>query len=107
MFEMDEAACIDVDPELFFIDEESSDSQELTAQALSICNSCPIRLKCLEEAIKKRNQIGIWGGTTTQERDKLIKSYRKRLLKLGKKTPHNVELNYANKIVEYYVSEFL
>jgi WhiB family transcriptional regulator, redox-sensing transcriptional regulator len=73
-----EPNCASVDPELFFPQEiEMSDSkvvskyQNLSA-AKAICNSCPLKLQCLEYALKNY-EVGVWGGTTEHQRDDLRK----------------------------------
>ncbi len=70
--------CANVDPELFFPQEvEMGDSrvvskyQNLSA-AKAICNSCPLKLQCLEYAMKNY-EVGVWGGTTEHQRDELRK----------------------------------
>jgi WhiB family redox-sensing transcriptional regulator len=41
-----------------------------------ICNDiCPVRDECLQEAIERREQHGIWGGMTTSERN----AFRRRM----------------------------
>ncbi len=37
-------------------------------QAKAICGSCPVRQACLDEALRRREPFGIWGGLTEQER---------------------------------------
>jgi hypothetical protein len=41
--------------------------------AKDICDSCPIRLKCLEFAIKENQIDGVWGGLSDLERRNLVK----------------------------------
>ena len=48
------AACLDVDPELFFPTAESGpvhDTQVAAAQA--VCAGCPVRAECLTEALAR------------------------------------------------------
>lgn len=45
----------------------------------SFCNTCPVRLECLEYAIIMREQYGIWGGTTENQRKNLVRSLRRNL----------------------------
>ena len=73
-----EPSCASVDPELFFPQEvEINDSklvskyQNLSA-AKAVCNSCPLKLQCLEYALKNY-EIGVWGGTTEHQREDLRK----------------------------------
>jgi WhiB family redox-sensing transcriptional regulator len=56
----DQAACRDLvtaeyDP--FF-----ADTAELQAEAIAICETCPVRDDCLTFAVRTGQQYGIWGG---------------------------------------------
>lgn len=42
------------------------------ARAKRVCAGCPVRLECLEWAIQ-RNEIGVWGGTTEDERRLMVR----------------------------------
>lgn len=46
------------------------------AAAQQICRSCPVQLDCLEDALSRRDQHGMWGGKTEQQR-KLILAHRR------------------------------
>jgi WhiB family redox-sensing transcriptional regulator len=59
------AACTDQDTSIFF-----SDADQQIRQALAICNRCPIKKECLEDAITN-NEFGVWGGTTELMREQL------------------------------------
>ncbi len=58
-----EAACADSDDRLFFPSRGSS-----TKVARAICAHCPVRLDCLDHAIKNKENAGIWGGMSVRER---------------------------------------
>jgi WhiB family redox-sensing transcriptional regulator len=63
----DRAICHGADPELWF---PLGYGNEFTAQideAKAICDECPIRDDCLNEALTNHLN-GIWGGTTDEER---------------------------------------
>lgn len=64
-----DAACRDVDLELFFASDESSQQE-----AMAICEACPVRTPCLEHAIQQREPYGIWGGTREHERRRLARA---------------------------------
>lgn len=68
-FDVNLANCKDADPEIFFVDqkEEEEYSKKKTKAALALCSDCPVIADCLQFAIVE-NAIGVWGGTTTQER---------------------------------------
>lgn len=59
---MTRAACLDVDPEVFFPAHKGDYSR-----ALAICAHCPVRAECAEYAARER--YGIWGGLTPADRD--------------------------------------
>jgi hypothetical protein len=44
--------------------------------AKAVCASCPVRTQCLEEALQysttRQECIGVWGGLTWRERQKLV-----------------------------------
>jgi WhiB family transcriptional regulator, redox-sensing transcriptional regulator len=55
-----------VDPELFFPEQGGS-----AKPAKQVCHRCPVRADCLDYAIATRQQFGIWGGLSEQERRRL------------------------------------
>lgn len=44
------------------------------ANARAICDTCPVRLTCLETALRTREKHGIWGGTTGRQRGRILKA---------------------------------
>lgn len=60
-----QAACRDIDPELWF--PRRGDSHTAT-QAKAVCNTCPVQTDCLDYAIRWRIQHGIWGGQSERGR---------------------------------------
>ena len=54
-----DAACLGVDPELWFPRERDSYEHH---QAIRICGTCDVRTECLKVARKRRERFGIWGG---------------------------------------------
>lgn len=64
------AACRGMTPKLFF-PVEGENAQEVRhreAKAKKICDGCPVRGPCLDAGMA-RDDYGIWGGTTSQDRD--------------------------------------
>ena len=45
--------------------------------AKAICATCPVQQECLDFALKTRQEFGIWGGTTEDERRALARAARK------------------------------
>jgi len=37
-----------------------------------ICTRCPVRVKCLEFALATQQAYGIWGGTSEEERRRIL-----------------------------------
>lgn len=68
----EDAACLNVDPEIFWPDPGGYDT---TPVAQEICLGCPVADKCLTYAIETNQSHGIWGGLTPAGR----LAYRKRL----------------------------
>ncbi len=58
-----DAACVSVDPELWFPDKGGTTSRAV----LEICASCPVRRSCLASAIVNLED-GIWGGVQALQR---------------------------------------
>ena len=69
----EQAACQAADPELFF---PGSCRQCRTfrevATAKAICASCAIRRRCLEYALDTRQEHGVWGGASEDERRAIV-----------------------------------
>ena len=63
---MEEAKCLDADPEAFFPEKGGS-----TREAKRICSVCPVREQCLEYALDNDERFGIWGGMSERERRRL------------------------------------
>jgi WhiB family redox-sensing transcriptional regulator len=64
----DDAACRDVDPELFFPDGTAGPARLQAEQARRVCQSCPVQQPCLCFALRHSLGFGIWGGTTGESR---------------------------------------
>jgi WhiB family transcriptional regulator, redox-sensing transcriptional regulator len=64
----EQAACQDADPELFFPAVAGSAGLSEIATAKGVCASCAIRRLCLEYALGTRQEHGVWGGTSEDER---------------------------------------
>jgi len=71
---MKHGICSQTDPELFFPEQGSNDRGRA---AKSVCAKCPVRVPCGRYAILRPDLLGIWGGLTAAERDR-IRKYRGR-----------------------------
>lgn len=65
LFNLDGAACVDSDPDIFM--PEGKNHIQITRQAKGVCSTCPLLENCLDYATRN-NEWGIWGGTTMKER---------------------------------------
>src|SRR5688500_7311895 len=71
-----DAACKDVDPNLFFPIGVTGPAVAQIAAAKSICDQCLVQRDCLEFAITTNQEFGVWGGTTEDERRVLRRRWR-------------------------------
>lgn len=72
------AACLSVDPELFFPNGQTGMHSRQAKQAKKVCAGCPVRDACLEFALDSRQDFGVWGGLTEEERRSLRRSRQRR-----------------------------
>ena len=77
------AACIDVDPELFFPLGSTGAAQEQIDAAKTVCAGCPVIEPCLEWALSTNQDAGVWGGLTEEERRSLRRSRMRRRRRLA------------------------
>jgi WhiB family redox-sensing transcriptional regulator len=79
------AACRGEDSSLFFAPnhlelKEERSSRERRAKA--ICAVCPVRIECLEYALRIREPHGIWGGLNEPERRQMIRERERHLRRI-------------------------
>ena len=75
------AACRDLDTGLFFPAGEGEASADQVEAAKAVCAACPVRAECLSFALQTRQEAGIWGGLTEEER----RRHRRRLARERRK----------------------
>jgi WhiB family redox-sensing transcriptional regulator len=66
-----QAACGPRDADLFFPEPGSLSRREWRQReqaAKQVCATCPVRRSCLEEALVRPEEFGVWGGMTADER---------------------------------------
>jgi WhiB family transcriptional regulator, redox-sensing transcriptional regulator len=73
----DDAACQDIDPELFFPDYDARSARTQVKTAKLICRGCPVKVTCLNWALASGQEAGIWGGLTEGERRGLLRHSRR------------------------------
>jgi WhiB family redox-sensing transcriptional regulator len=62
------AACAEVDPELFFPEQGES-----AGAAKAVCARCEIREACLAYAVRRGEPHGVWGAASVMERRALAR----------------------------------
>jgi len=76
------AACNGHDGDLWFPDIPRGPKPDNTpdpwANARTICNTCPVKDDCLEHALSNDERHGMWGGTTPEERRRILNGPRPR-----------------------------
>lgn len=88
---MDRAACKGADPGMWFPPKPGPVARErqerveaaggdveanLGVEAKTVCAQCPVLRECLEGAIERREEHGIWGGAGENWRRQLARAYR-------------------------------
>lgn len=68
---MTEAKCRGADPSAFF----PSDGIGVE-RAQRVCESCSVKLECLEYALEHRIEHGVWGGASERERRRILRRRR-------------------------------
>ena len=66
----DRAACRGMDAPLFFgpDGEPRPERETREAKAKAVCQLCPVRVQCLDYALRNSIRHGIWGGLNEKER---------------------------------------
>lgn len=65
-----QGACAGLGSEYFFLEEaERGERKRFREQrAKAICGTCPVMAQCLAHALSAREDYGVWGGMTQDER---------------------------------------
>lgn len=62
-----EANCRGIDPDVFFPERGADPSA-----AKAVCAGCVVQAECLDAALARREQHGVWGGLTAPERRRIV-----------------------------------
>jgi WhiB family transcriptional regulator, redox-sensing transcriptional regulator len=65
------AICKGADPATWFPDAKGRGAEKQAELAKAVCRPCPVRTECLRWALDAREEHGIWGGTTADERKRM------------------------------------
>jgi len=63
-----DAVCLDKDPELFFPIGNTGPALRQVEEAKVICRRCEVVQTCLRWAMEYRQDAGVWGGLSEDER---------------------------------------
>lgn len=75
-----DAACADMDAELFFPIGTTGTALLQVEDAKLVCRRCPVVRSCLEWALTV-GEVGVWGGTSEEERKALKRRLQRRDLR--------------------------
>ena len=64
----DKAACLTVDPELFFPVGNTGPAVDQIEKAKAVCARCTVTEICLQYALESGQDSGVWGGLSEDER---------------------------------------
>ena len=68
------ARCRGTDPNFFYPIGRGRQADEQIDEAKAVCRGCPSREGCLAYAISTRQHRGVWGGTSPEERRRLVRA---------------------------------
>ena len=72
------AACTNVDPEIFYAEDQIHPDTEAVEEARLVCASCAEQKSCLVWGLDHEN-YGMWGGLTANERRYYLKGRYEKL----------------------------
>lgn len=84
-------ACRIEDGDLFFPVGQSWEAQKQEAKAKAVCYRCPVMDRCLAWALETRQDVGVWGGLSEDERRQLHRRKRQ-VYRGGEKTAVDIIL---------------
>lgn len=70
-------SCRDSDPNLFYPMGRGRAALEQAEVAKLVCRACPSREPCLAFALATRQELGVWGGTSPEDRRRLGRGRRR------------------------------
>ena len=87
------------DPEAWFPIGEGPTAQQQAADAKAVCYRCPVVDACLRWALNSREDTGVWGGLTEQERRRLHRrKSRTPSAPKAPRTPASVLASYSQEV---------
>jgi WhiB family redox-sensing transcriptional regulator len=81
---LDDASCNGIEnPDIFFPPRDKDMYRVIADEAKTFCfggngkDACPVRQRCLWEAVKNDYNHGIWGGLSHRERNALVRKWQR------------------------------
>lgn len=65
--------------------EQFGDTSSAYDKARAVCNQCPIKELCLQDAMERKERFGMWGGLTPIERRRIERRDRRKRLQERRK----------------------
>ncbi|GMA89834.1 hypothetical protein GCM10025869_03630 [Homoserinibacter gongjuensis] len=81
----DKAACLTVDPELFFPVGNTGPAVDQIEKAKTVCGRCTVSEQCLQYALETNQDSGVWGGLSEDERRALKRRAARAPRQLGRR----------------------
>jgi WhiB family transcriptional regulator, redox-sensing transcriptional regulator len=70
---LNRSACLDEDPDLFFPIGVTGPALDQIEEARAVCRRCEVAGACLKWAMESRQDAGVWGGLSDDERRTLTR----------------------------------
>jgi WhiB family redox-sensing transcriptional regulator len=85
----DDPLCARSDPSLFDPEPDERTDQVLAkvAEATGICGQCTLRRRCLESAVARGEQYGVWGGVSEVQLRRFVRRRNRSRQRSGQVTP--------------------
>jgi len=95
--------CRTEDPELFFPVGSTGPAAVQAEEAKAVCNNgCPVQKICLQWALETRQDTGVWGGLSEEERARI---HRRRVPGTSKDGRTSVQVIVESRLDEYLALE--
>ncbi|MDT0347551.1 WhiB family transcriptional regulator [Streptomyces litchfieldiae] len=73
-----QGVCREEDPELFFPIGNTGPALLQIEEAKAVCRRCPVMEQCLQWAMETRQEHGVWGGMSEDERRAMARRAKRR-----------------------------
>jgi WhiB family transcriptional regulator, redox-sensing transcriptional regulator len=95
-----QAACRDEDPELFYPVGNTGPALLRIAEAKAVCQRCPVNAECLDWALVSKQEWGVWGGLSEDERRALTRDAAAERVAVAARARRETELRQSEVVGE-------